>query len=122
MGVWVVWAMAWDLVWALDMEWAPDLVILALAQGWALKKKWALVGDPAWAVVMAWAWAMVAWAWAWAWAWDLVWAWALVAWEWAWTICNGLRCADATASTRRGTLMTRECSALLGRSPASRCA
>merc|ERR550532_3646684 len=70
---------------------------------------------------MAWAWALgwalVAWEWV-----LLVWAWASVAWAWAWAICNGPRCADATASTRRGTLMTRECSALLGLSPASRCA
>merc|ERR1712110_1078321 len=59
---------------------------------------------------------------------DLVWAWAMVAWDlawewtWTWTICSSPRGADVAASTRRGTLMMTECTALPDPSTASRCA
>merc|ERR1711990_444283 len=70
---------------------------------WAVE--WA--ADMEWEVDQVWAWAMV--------AWDL-------AWEWTWTICSGPRGADVAASTRRGTLMMTECTALPDPSTASRCA
>merc|ERR1719500_1549042 len=110
-------AMAWDLVWDLDMAWALDLVTWAPALEWALEKAWALVRDPAWALVRDPAWAGVM-----EWAVGTEWAGAMVAWEWTWTICNGPRGAAVTASTRRGTLGMTECTALLAHSTASRCA
>merc|ERR1719385_261176 len=65
--------------------------------------------DMEWEVDMEWAWAMA--------AWDLAWEWA-----WTWTICSGPRGADVAASTRRGTLMMTECTALLDLITVSRCA
>merc|ERR1712072_1244531 len=106
--VWEVWAMAWDLAW--DLVW--DMVAMAWAQAWA----WDL--DMVWAPALGWALEK---------EWVPHLAWALVkdpAWEWTWTwtICSGPRGADVTASTRRGTLMMTECTALPDPSTASRCA
>merc|ERR1739842_18703 len=95
--------------WALDMAWAQDMA-WALEMAWAVDTEWA-VDMVAWEVDMVWAWA-------------LVWAWAMVAWEvaWTWTICSGPRGAPVSASTRRGTLTMKECTALLAPSTASQCA
>merc|ERR1711981_947128 len=108
MVVWAMKALAWDLGWGMvAMEWAMDM-------------EWAL--DPEWAVAMAWE-VDTEWEVDMVWAWAPVWAWAMVAWAWTnLTICNGPRGADVTASTRRGTLMMTDFTALLALSTASQCA